>query len=51
MKELILKVTEEAGITNEQAKKAIESIKDYVVEKFPLLEAVVNNMFNLSLSN
>jgi hypothetical protein len=32
-------------------KKPLNPSKDYVVEKFPLLEGVVNNMFNLSLSN
>ena len=45
MNELIEKLKTEAGLTDEQAKKAIESIKNYVVEKFPMLEGAVNNVF------
>ena len=45
MEELIEKLKTEAGLTDEQAKKAIESIKNYVVEKFPMLEGAVNNVF------
>ncbi len=45
MKELIEKLKTEAGLTDEQAKKAIEAIKNYVVEKFPMLEGAVNNVF------
>lgn len=43
---LITKVSSEAGISDDQALKAIESVKNYVVEKFPLLEGVVKNIFN-----
>ena len=45
MQELIDKLKSEAGLTDEQAKKAIETIKNYVVEKFPMLEGAVGNMF------
>jgi nucleoid DNA-binding protein len=45
MNELIEKLKAEAGITDEQAKKAIETIKNYVVEKFPMLEGAVGNLF------
>ena len=45
MDELIKKLVAEAGLTEEQAKKAIESIKNYVVEKFPMLEGAVGNLF------
>lgn len=45
MQELIEKLKAEAGLTDEQAKKAIEAIKSYVVEKFPMLEGAVNNVF------
>jgi hypothetical protein len=45
MQELIDKLKAEAGITDEQAKKAIETIKNYVVEKFPMLEGAVGNLF------
>ena len=45
MQELIDKLKAEAGLTDEQAKKAIESIKNYVVEKFPMLEGAVGSLF------
>jgi hypothetical protein len=45
MQELIEKLKSEAGLTEEQAKKAIAAIKGYVVDKFPMLEGAVNNMF------
>ena len=46
MQELVEKLKAEAGITEEQAKKAIETIKNFVVEKFPMLEGAVNNLFS-----
>ena len=45
MEELITKLTQEAGITNEQAVKTLETIKDYIKEKFPMLGGAVENMF------
>lgn len=45
MQELIDKLKAEAGLTDEQAKKAITTIKNYVVEKFPMLEGAVSNVF------
>jgi len=45
MNELIEKLKTEAGLSDEQAKKAIETIKNYVVEKFPMLEGAVSNLF------
>jgi hypothetical protein len=45
MQELIDKLKAEAGLTDEQAKKAIASVKDFIVEKFPMLEGAVNNLF------
>ena len=45
MQELIDKLKAEAGLTDDQAKKAIETIKNYVVEKFPMLEGAVGNLF------
>jgi hypothetical protein len=45
MQELIDKLKAEAGLTDDQAKKAIETIKSYVVEKFPMLEGAVGNLF------
>ena len=45
MQELVEKLKAEAGLTEEQAKKAIETIKNYVVEKFPMLEGAVSSLF------
>ncbi len=45
MQDLIEKLKSEAGLTDEQARKAIETIKNYVVEKFPMLEGAVGNLF------
>ncbi|HMU45128.1 MAG TPA: hypothetical protein PKC72_02115 [Chitinophagaceae bacterium] len=45
MQELIEKLKKEAGLTDEQAQKAITSIKNFVIEKFPMLEGAVNSIF------
>jgi hypothetical protein len=45
MQELIDKLKAEAGLTEDQAKQAITTIKNYVVEKFPMLEGAVSNVF------
>jgi hypothetical protein len=45
MQELINRLTEKAGITAEQATKSIETIKEFVKEKFPMLGGAVDNMF------
>lgn len=45
MQELIDKLKTEAGLTDEQAKQAIATIKGFVVEKFPMLEGAVSNLF------
>jgi hypothetical protein len=45
MQDLIDKLKAEAGLSDDQAKKAIETIKSYVVEKFPMLEGAVGNLF------
>jgi len=45
MQELIDRLKQDAGLTEEQAKKAIETIKNFVVEKFPMLEGAVSGMF------
>jgi len=48
MQELIDKLKSEAGLTDEQAKQAIETIKNFVVEKFPMLEGAIGNLFGSS---
>jgi len=45
MQELIDRLKSEAGLTEDQAKKAIETMKNFVVEKFPMLEGAVSNIF------
>jgi hypothetical protein len=45
MQELIDKIVAEAGVTPEQATKALQTVKDFVVEKFPMLEGMVGNLF------
>jgi hypothetical protein len=48
MEELINRLTVNAGITEAQAMKALETIKDFVKEKFPMLGGAVDNMFSSS---
>ena len=45
MQELIDKLKSEAGLSEEQAKQAIETIKAFVVEKFPMLEGAIGSLF------
>ena len=45
MQELIDKLKAEAGLTDEQATKALAAIKNYIVEKYPMLEGMVGNFF------
>lgn len=44
MQELINKVAEKAGISTEQAGKAVDAIKDFVKEKFPMMAGAVDNL-------
>jgi hypothetical protein len=46
MQELIDRLTEKAGITSEQAQHVIETVKDFVKEKFPMLEGAVESIFD-----
>jgi hypothetical protein len=48
MQELINRLKENAGINEEQAMKALETIKDFVKEKFPMLGGAVDNLFGAS---
>ena len=45
MQELITRLTQKAGISAEQATKTIDTIKEFVKEKFPMLGGAVDNMF------
>ena len=48
MHELITKIAEEAGISPEQANTALETVKTYVKEKFPMMAGAVDNLFGAS---
>ena len=43
--ELVDKLKSQVGLSDEQAQKVIETIKDFVVEKYPMLSGAVNNLF------
>ena len=43
--ELVDKLKGQAGLSDEQAQKVIETIKNFVVEKYPMLSGAVNNIF------
>jgi hypothetical protein len=45
MQELITKLQEKVGLTNEQAEKTIEVVKDFTKEKFPFLAGAVDSLF------
>ena len=45
MNEIIERLTKEANLTPEQAQKAIETIANYVKEKFPMLGGAVDQLF------
>ena len=45
MKELIDRLKNEAGLTEEQAIKAITMIKDFAKEKFPLFSGAIEKVF------
>lgn len=42
--ELIEKLKTQANLSDEQASKVIDTIKDFVVEKYPMLSGAVNGM-------
>ncbi len=46
MQELIDRLVNEAGLSQTQASKALETIKNFVVEKFPMMEGAVDKLFN-----
>ncbi|MEO8583397.1 MAG: hypothetical protein ABI415_06350 [Flavitalea sp.] len=46
MLDLIEKLKLSVGITDEQALKAIEVIKDYTKEKFPMFGSAIDNVFS-----
>ena len=51
MKELVQKIMSNAGISEEQAMKSLETIKDYVKEQFPMMAGAVDKLFESSGGN
>lgn len=45
MNELIEQLKQKAGLSDEQASKAIDAIKEFVIEKFPMMAGAVENLF------
>ena len=45
MNELIERLVKEVNITPEQAKKSVETIADFVKEKFPMIGGAVDQIF------
>lgn len=48
MEELITLLQEKAGISQEQAVKAIDTIKDFVKDKFPMMAGAVDSLLGSS---
>ena len=42
--ELVEKLKQNANLNDEQAQKVIETIKNFIVEKYPMLQGAINNM-------
>lgn len=51
MNEIVERLMKEADLTPEQAHKALETIVNYVKEKFPMIGGAVDQMFNSNGSN
>ena len=49
MQELINHLKEKAGLSEEQAIKSIEAVKDFVKEKFPMMAGAVDNLLGQNL--
>ncbi|HZG25960.1 MAG TPA: hypothetical protein VEZ17_15335 [Chitinophagaceae bacterium] len=46
MDELIERLKQEAGLTTEQAGQAIEVIKEFTKEKFPMFAGAIDDLFD-----
>jgi hypothetical protein len=44
MKEIIAQLTKKAGINEEQARKAIEVVADFIGDKFPMIKGQLQNL-------
>ena len=45
MNEIVERLTTEANLTPEQAQKALETIANFIKEKFPMIGGAVDQMF------
>ena len=45
MNEIVERLTQQAGLSPEQAQKAVETIAEFVKEKFPMLGGAVDQIF------
>ena len=45
MQELIERLKQQAGLNDEQAAKAIEVIKEFTKEKFPMFAGAIDKLF------
>ncbi len=43
--ELVERLKTGAGLSDEQAQKVLETIKEFIVEKYPMLQGAVTNLF------
>ena len=43
--ELVDRLKDQAGLSDDQAQKVLETIKNFVVEKYPMLQGAVGNIF------
>ena len=46
MKELIGRLNQQAGLTEEQATKAIEVMKQFAKEQFPIFSGAIDKLFD-----
>lgn len=46
MQELINKIVSKTGISTDQASQALDTVKDYIKEKFPMVAGAVDNLFS-----
>ena len=43
--ELVDRLKTQVGLSDDQANKVVDTIKNFVVEKYPMLQGAVNNIF------
>lgn len=43
--ELVDRLKSQVGLSDEQANQVVNTIKNFVVEKYPMLQGAVNNIF------